>query len=125
MDKNKKIKVVSGNGENLNISPVYDHIDIERPKKEKEKKKIVIPKEKKKEFGRASIATHRVMDSKGYFEALESNEDAIDRIEAENTDLPLYDFIMKNCVVDINAIQDTRDPGAEYVVDREAEIEED
>ena len=48
MDKNKKIKVVSGNGEDLNISPVYDHIDIERPKEQKEKKKIVIPKEKKK-----------------------------------------------------------------------------
>lgn len=47
MDKNKKIKVVSGNGEDLNISPVYDHIDIERPKEQKEKKKIVIPKEKK------------------------------------------------------------------------------
>lgn len=85
---------------------------------------IEIPKEKKKEFGRASINTHRVMDSKGYFEALESNADEIDRIEAENTDLPLYDFIMKNCVVDINAIQDTRDPGAEYVVDRVSEIEE-
>ena len=47
MDKNKKIKVVSGNGEDLNISPVYDHIDIERPKEDKEKKEIVIPKEKK------------------------------------------------------------------------------
>jgi len=47
MDKNKKIKIVSGNGEDLNISPVYDHIDIERPKEEKEKKEIIIPKEKK------------------------------------------------------------------------------
>ena len=45
--KNKKIQVVSG-GNDLNISPVYDHIDIEKPKDEKEKKKIVIPKEKKK-----------------------------------------------------------------------------
>jgi len=50
MDENKpkKIEVVSGNGEDLNISPVYDHIDIERPKEEKEKKRIVIPEEKKK-----------------------------------------------------------------------------
>ena len=46
--KNKKIEVVSGNGDSLNISPVYDHIDIERPKDDKEKKKIVIPKEKRK-----------------------------------------------------------------------------
>lgn len=45
--KHKKIEVVSG-GNNLNISPVYDHIDIEKPKENKEKKNIVIPKEKKK-----------------------------------------------------------------------------
>jgi len=44
----KKIEIISGNGKNLNISPVYDHINIEKPKDEKEKKKIVIPKEKKK-----------------------------------------------------------------------------
>lgn len=49
MDKRepKKIKIVTGNGNDLNISPVYDHIDIEKPKEEKENKKIVIPKEKK------------------------------------------------------------------------------
>ena len=27
-ESKKEIKIVSGNGENLNISPVYDHIDI-------------------------------------------------------------------------------------------------
>ena len=26
--KSKKIEVITGKGENLNISPVYDHIDI-------------------------------------------------------------------------------------------------
>lgn len=46
--KNKKIEVISGNGDNLNISPVYDHIDIEKPKNDKEKKNVVVPKEKKK-----------------------------------------------------------------------------
>ena len=45
--KPKKIEVVSG-GNNLNISPVYYHIDIEKPKEKKEKKNVVIPKEKKK-----------------------------------------------------------------------------
>ena len=44
--KEKKIQVVNGNG-NLDISPVYDHLDIEKPKNEKTKKEIVIPKEKK------------------------------------------------------------------------------
>ena len=43
----KEIKIVSGNGKDLNISPVYDHIDIEKPNTEKEKKKIIIPEEKK------------------------------------------------------------------------------
>ncbi len=45
--ENKKIEIVSGNGKDLNISPVYNHIDIEKPKKEKEKKKIIIPQDKK------------------------------------------------------------------------------
>ena len=46
-NKEKKIEIVIGNGKDLNISPAYDHIDIEKPKEEKEKKDIVIPKEKK------------------------------------------------------------------------------
>ena len=46
--KEKKIEVVIGNGEDLNISPAYDHIDIEKPKEDKEKKDIIIPVEKKK-----------------------------------------------------------------------------
>ena len=44
--KNKKIEIISGNGKDLNISPVYDHIDIEKPKEDKEKKKIIIPENK-------------------------------------------------------------------------------
>ena len=44
---NKKIEIISGNGKDLDISPVYDHIDIEKPKEEKEKKKIIIPQDKK------------------------------------------------------------------------------
>lgn len=43
----KKIEIVSGNVKDLNISDVYNHIDIEKPKDEKEKKKIIIPKGKK------------------------------------------------------------------------------
>lgn len=46
MEKDKNIKIVSGNGKDLDISPVYDHIDIEKPKEEKEKKKIIIPEDK-------------------------------------------------------------------------------
>ena len=45
-DENKKIEVVPGNGSDLNISPVYDHLNAIKPKTEKPKD-IVIPKEKK------------------------------------------------------------------------------
>ncbi len=45
-NKNKKIKVVSGNGK-IDISPVYDHLEIEKPKIEEKKKNIIIPEEKK------------------------------------------------------------------------------
>ncbi len=47
MDEKKKIKVVNGDGKDLDISPVYNHIDVEKPKDEKKKENIVIPKEKK------------------------------------------------------------------------------
>lgn len=47
MENKKKIEIVSGDGKDLNISPVYDHIDIEKPKEKKEKKKIIIPDNKK------------------------------------------------------------------------------
>lgn len=47
MGDNKKIEIINGDGSNLNISPASNYIDIEKPKEEKEKKKIVIPKEKK------------------------------------------------------------------------------
>ena len=47
MEEDKNIEIVSGNGKDLDISPVYDHIDIEKPKEGKEKKKIIIPDNKK------------------------------------------------------------------------------
>lgn len=47
-DKKKDIQIVSGNGKDLNISPVYDNLDIAKPEEEtNSKKNIVIPKEKK------------------------------------------------------------------------------
>lgn len=43
----KKIEIVPGDGTDLEISPVRDYIDIEKPKEEKERKTIIIPEEKK------------------------------------------------------------------------------
>ena len=31
MSDDRKIEVVNGNGDDLEISPVYDHLDIEKP----------------------------------------------------------------------------------------------
>lgn len=46
---NKDIKVVSGDGKDLDISPVSSHIPISKPKINKNSdKKIIIPTEKKK-----------------------------------------------------------------------------
>ena len=47
MEEKKNIEVVSGDGSNLEISPVYDHLNASTPKSsEKKPKNIVIPEEK-------------------------------------------------------------------------------
>ncbi len=44
----KKITVVNGDGKDLDISPVYEHLNVAKPKPKEEKdKKIIIPEEKK------------------------------------------------------------------------------
>lgn len=49
MDEKKNIEVVSGDGSNLDISPVYEHLNASTPKSSDEKpKNIVIPEEKPK-----------------------------------------------------------------------------
>lgn len=48
-EEEKKIEIVSGNVTDLEISPVYEHLNAAKPKTSKEnKKKIVIPEVKKK-----------------------------------------------------------------------------
>ena len=47
-DEKKDIEVISGDGSNLVISPVYEHINAAKPKSnDKKPKNIVIPGEKK------------------------------------------------------------------------------
>ncbi len=43
----KEIKIVNGDGKDLDISPVYEHLNSAKPKMKKDKKEIVIPEEKK------------------------------------------------------------------------------
>ena len=48
MEEKKNLEVVSGDGKNLDISPVYDHLNAGKPKSAESKPtNIVIPKEKK------------------------------------------------------------------------------
>ena len=50
MEEKKDIEVVSGNGSNLEISPVYDHINAGKPtSSEKKPTNIVVPKENTKD----------------------------------------------------------------------------
>ncbi len=47
-EKKKDIEVVHGDGKDLDISPVYDHIILDKPEPNTNKdEKIVIPEKKK------------------------------------------------------------------------------
>ena len=49
MEDKKDLKVVSDDGSSLDISPVYDHLNVGKPKSAKEKpNNIVVPKETNK-----------------------------------------------------------------------------
>lgn len=44
----KQIEIVTGDGSDLDISPVYEHLNVAKPKSiDKKEKNIVIPKESK------------------------------------------------------------------------------
>jgi len=45
MSKDKKLEVISGDGSNLDISPVYDNINTAKPSANKPKN-VIIPQEK-------------------------------------------------------------------------------
>ncbi len=48
-EKNNDIEVVlDDNGEDLEISPVYEHLNVAKPKPKEDKKNIIIPEVKKK-----------------------------------------------------------------------------
>lgn len=46
MDK-KEIEVVNGDGKDLDISLVSEHLEIEKPREDQKKEHIIIPEEKK------------------------------------------------------------------------------
>ncbi len=48
MSEKKNLEIVSGDTSDLNISPVYNHLNAAKPKCTKKPTDIVIPKEKSK-----------------------------------------------------------------------------
>lgn len=50
-DDKKKLTIVSGDGKDLDISPVYEHLKNERPKCNKKPAHIVVPKSEENEDG--------------------------------------------------------------------------
>ena len=53
MEEKKDIEVVSGDGSNLEISPVYDHLNAGKPSSsEKKPTNIVVPKENTKDLSK-------------------------------------------------------------------------
>lgn len=48
-EKNNDIEIIiDENGKNLDISPVYEHLNVARPTPKEKKEKIIIPEVKKK-----------------------------------------------------------------------------
>ena len=63
-DETKDIQVVEGDGSELDISPVYDHINnIQQPRK-KQKEEIVIPEVKKKDHNKKEDKEENEEDNK-------------------------------------------------------------
>lgn len=55
MEEKKDIEVVSGDGSNLEISPVYDHLNAGKPiSSDKKPTNIVVPKENTKDSSKTN-----------------------------------------------------------------------
>ena len=65
MDEKKNLEVVPGDGSNLDISPVYEHLNAGKPKSAESKPtNIVIPKEKKDDDDKKNDAEDDKNDEK-------------------------------------------------------------
>lgn len=66
---------------------------------------IEVPKERKNEFIKAQRESNKKMDKQGYFELL-NNREELKKIEKDNTELPVYNFVKQNCVVEFSRKSD-------------------
>mgnify|MGYP000842442381 FL=1 len=67
---------------------------------------IEVPKERKNEFIKAQRESNKKMDKQGYFELLNNNREELKKIEKDNTELPVYNFVKQNCVVEFSGKSD-------------------
>lgn len=80
---------------------------------------IEVPKERKKEFLKAHNDTHAKMEEQEYFDVLNDDLIELEQIEKDNINLPLYEFIQQNCVIDLQNCSETEQN--EIVEQRETE----
>lgn len=66
---------------------------------------IEVPKDKKEAFVQSQKDTNEQLDNQGYYEALSMYPNDLDVIEAQNMDLPTYEFIKQNCVIQLKTPQ--------------------
>ena len=63
MDENEEekrdIDVISGDGSEIDISPVYDHVILDKPNKKEKKEQIIIPKEIKEDNKKDDTNTNK------------------------------------------------------------------
>ena len=64
---------------------------------------IEVPKDKKTQFVRSQVATNSIMDGLGYFEALQNGLPQLKQIEVNTLDSPVFEFVSRNCVIDVQA----------------------
>lgn len=62
---------------------------------------IEVPKNIKTQFVRSQVATNSIVDGLGYFEALQNGLPKLKTIEEATLDSPVFEFVSRNCVIDI------------------------
>lgn len=82
-DQRKKLEIVTGNGSNLEISPVYEHINTSRPKSsDKKPTNIVIPNSIKQH----QDSSENKEDSNDSFDDVTLSDESSDDIQTTDDD---------------------------------------
>lgn len=77
---------------------------------------IEVPKERKNEFIKAQRDSNEKMDKQGYFELLNNNREELEKIEKDNKELPIYNFIRQNCIIDFQTKSDNNNEQKKKII---------